>query len=427
MPIFALTDCNNFFVSCERVFNPKLRGKPVIVLSNNDGCAIARSEEAKALGIKMGVPVFEIRDLIRTHDVQVFSSNFALYADMSRRVMTTLSQFAPDIEIYSIDEAFIDLSSHSSSSFGNTDLTEYGRMIRAAVIQQVGIPVSVGIAETKTLAKIANRIAKKSQKANGVLNLTGSPYIEVALERTEVGDVWGIGRKYAKFLKAYGINNALQLRNADDGFIRAKMGIVGIRLVEELRGNACYTLDDSPESKKSIRVSRSFKRAIENPDDLHEAVASFAASAAAKLRKQKSVAGMMSVFIMTNRFDKERFYTNSEAVRLLPPTNNTPEMIRYAHQALENIFRNGMGFKRAGVLLYDLSSDDMVQTGLFDCRDRKKSERLMSAIDSINERIGDGVLKFAAEGIKAKPVWKTVFDRKSPAYTTDWGQLPVVR
>jgi len=234
-PAFAIVDCNNFYVSCERVFNPRLAGKPVVVLSNNDGCVVARSNEAKALGIKMGVPVFQISSLIKTHKVQVFSSNYALYADMSQRIMNTLSRFTPDIEIYSIDEAFLDLS-----QFKQYDLTDYGHKIRSSIKQWTGIPVSIGIAETKTLAKIANKIAKKSVKAEGVLNLTASPYLNRALEITDVGDVWGIGHSYSSFLEKHGIHNALQLRDADDKFIKKKMGITGVRLLQELRGVSCY-------------------------------------------------------------------------------------------------------------------------------------------------------------------------------------------
>ncbi len=270
-PVFGLVDCNNFYVSCERVFNPALEGRPVIVLSNNDGCAVARSNEAKALGIKMGAPAFQLRDLIGKHQIQVFSSNYALYGDMSRRVMRSLSEFTPEIEIYSIDEAFLDLS-----GFRHCDLTDYGHRIRSTVKQWTGIPVSIGIAETKTLAKIANRIAKKSQRAKSVLDLTHSPFQDRALEITDVADVWGIGRRYAHFLKQNGIHTALQLRDADDTFIKHKMGVTGTRLLQELRGVSCYALEQSPPRKKGITVSRSFKHAIQSLDELKEAIATYA-------------------------------------------------------------------------------------------------------------------------------------------------------
>ncbi|TFG89811.1 MAG: Y-family DNA polymerase, partial [Syntrophobacterales bacterium] len=256
-PTFALVDCNNFYVSCERVFNPQLIGKPVVVLSNNDGCVIARSNEAKAIGIRMGAAVFKIQDVIKAHGVHVYSSNYALYGDMSQRVMETLTDFTLDVEIYSIDEAFLDLSGFKRSS-----LTDYGRSIWSTVRTWTGIPVSVGIAETKTLAKIANRIAKKSERAHGVLDLTVSPYRDRALAITDVEDIWGVGRGYATFLRGAGINNALQLRNAPDGPIRKKMGITGLRLLQELRGVSCYPLEQSPPPKKEITVSRSFKHPL---------------------------------------------------------------------------------------------------------------------------------------------------------------------
>ena len=251
---FALVDCNNFYVSCERVFNPGLMGKPVVVLSNNDGCVIARSNEAKALGIPMGAPVFKMQDVIKAHGVHVYSSNYALYGDMSQRVMEALSEFTPDVEIYSIDEAFLDLS-----GFKRGDLADYGRSIWSTVRTWTGVPVSVGIAETKTLAKIANRIAKKSEKAQGVLDLTKSLYRDRALAITQVEDIWGVGRSYATFLRSVGINNALELRNAPDSLIKKKMGIPGLRLLQELRGVSCYPLEQCPHPKKEVTVSRSFK------------------------------------------------------------------------------------------------------------------------------------------------------------------------
>jgi len=301
-PAFAIGDCNNFYVSCERVFNPKLAQKPVVVLSNNDGCVVARSNEAKALGIKMGVPAFKISNLIKTHKIQTFSSNYALYGDMSQRIMNTLAGFTPDIEIYSIDEAFLDLSQCK-----RYNLTDYGHKIRSTIKQWTGIPVSIGIAETKTLAKIANKIAKKSVKAEGVLNLTASHYQNRALEITDVEDVWGIGRSYSRFLKKYGIHNALQLRDADDNFIKKKMGITGVRLLQELRGVSCYALEHSPSPKKGITVPRTFKNSIESLDDLKEAVATYVSIGAEKLRKERSVAGVLMVFLKASCCNQRHF------------------------------------------------------------------------------------------------------------------------
>ena len=415
--IFILVDCNNFYVSCERVFNPQLVGKPVIVLSNNDGCAVARSNEAKSLGIKMGVPVFQIKDIIKNNNVQVYSSNYTLYGDMSQRVMQTLTQFTPEMEIYSIDEAFLDLS-----NFRRIDLTEYGRKIKTTVEKWTGIPVSVGIAGTKTLAKIANRLAKYSKIANGVLDLSSSKYLERALEAVEVGDVWGVGRKYAKLLTANGINNALQLRDADDNFIKKKMGIVGIRLLNELRGVSCYPLEQSPPLKKSVTVSRTFKKGIEFIDELHEAVAAYVSSGADKLRKEKSVAGVLIVYVMTNRF-QENYYYNSTTVNLPVRTNDTSELIRYARDELGKIYKKGYQYKKVGILLNDLGPESLVQASFFDTVDRIRSKKLMNAVDTINSDMGSGAIQYGAVGLSHNQSWKTAFNQRSKSYTTHWDQL----
>ena len=417
-PAFAIVDCNNFYVSCERVFNPRLAGKPVVVLSNNDGCVVARSNEAKTLGIKMGVPVFQISSLIKTHKVQVFSSNYALYADMSQRIMNTLSRFTPDIEIYSIDEAFLDLS-----QFKQYDLTDYGHKIRSTIKQWTGIPVSIGIAETKTLAKIANKIAKKSVKAEGVLNLTASPYLNRALEITDVGDVWGIGHSYSSFLEKHGIHNALQLRDADDKFIKKKMGITGVRLLQELRGVSCYALEQFPSPKKGITVSRTFKNSIESLDDLKEAVAAYVSLGAEKLRKEHSVAGVLMVFLMTNRFRKENYYINIKTIKLPVATIDTSELIHYAHEGLKAVYRKGYLYKKAGVMFKHLYPENQIQADLFNYIDFKRSKKLMQTLDNVNKKMGSDTLKYAATGLTNNQKWKTVFKRRSPSYTTNWNQL----
>ncbi|MBU4185551.1 MAG: Y-family DNA polymerase [Proteobacteria bacterium] len=417
-PVFALVDCNNFYVSCERVFNPKLAGKPVIVLSNNDGCAISRSNEAKSLGIKMGVPAFQIRDLIKANGVQVYSSNYALYGDMSQRVMQTLAGFTPDIEIYSIDEAFLDLS-----RFKRYNLTDYGHRIKSTIKKWVGIPVSVGIAETKTLAKIANRIAKKSIKAEGVLNLTASPYQNKALEITDVRDVWGVGPAYTRFLKEKGIRNALQLRDADDKLIKQRMGIVGTRLIHELRGVPCYCLEHCPLPKKGITVSRSFKHAIETLNELEEAVAAYVTIGAEKLRKEHSVSGVLMVFVMTNRFKRENLYSNLNTLRLPVSTSDTSELIYYAHLGLKEIYRKGYLYKKVGVMFNDLVPENQIQSNLFDVWDRNRSMKLMKALDNINIKMGSSTLKYAAVGLRQNQRWKTMFDSRSQSYTTNWNQL----
>ncbi len=418
--IFALVDCNNFYVSCERVFNPRLKGKPVVVLSNNDGCAVARSNESKALGFRFGIPAFEIRDLIKTHDIQVYSSNYALYGDMSRRVMATLSRFAPDMEIYSIDEAFLDLS-----RFRHHDLAAYGRGIQAAVRQWTGIPVSVGIAATKTLAKIANRVAKCAAETGGVLDLAAVDPTTV-LAQVDVADVWGIGPRYARFLRRNGLCDARQLRDADEQLIRGRMGVVGTRMLQELRGVSCYGLDRNPAAKKGIAVSRSFRQGIETLAELHEAVAAYASRGAEKLRREKQVAGLLSVYLMTNRFAPERFYCNLETVRLPLPTSDTPELIHHAGRALRAIYRKGHRYKKAGVVFDELTSDRRIQVGLFDERDRRRSRRLMQAIDAVNAQMGSGTLRYAAAGLGQRQRWRTAFKMRSPAYTTNWEQLPVV-
>jgi DNA polymerase V len=422
MTVFALVDCNNFYVSCERVFNPRLEGKPVLVLSNNDGCAVARSNEVKKLGIRMGAPVFKQKDLIEKHGIQVFSSNYALYGDMSRRVVTVLSEFCRDLEVYSIDECFLDLSDVPPDR-----LVDFGRMIRETVKKCTGIPVSVGIARTKALAKIAARIAKKSTKAAGVLDLTAERYHDAALEMTEVADVWGVGRRYAKFLMVYGISNARMLRDADREFIRKKMGINGVRLMDELKGRSCYPLDRNPSPQKGVTVSRSFGRPVRDLAELREAVASFASRSAEKLRKNNQTADLVTVVVMTDRFKVESFYYNTCTVRLPVSTNHTPEIIHAALDGLARIHREGSLYKKAGVYLAGLSQASMVQTVMFDTVDRERAGRLMTVLDTVNETMGKETLHYAATGLSPARTWHTVFSRRSPGWTTRWDQLPEVR
>ncbi len=419
--VFALADCNNFYVSCERVFNPKLTGKPVVVLSNNDGCVIARSNEAKAIGIGMGSPLFKIQDVITAHGVHVYSSNYALYGDMSRRVIEVLTQFTPDVEIYSIDEAFLDLA-----GFNRINLTEYGRSIRTKVLQWTGIPVSVGIAETKTLCKIATRIAKKSRKADGVLDLTNSPHQDYALSVTDVEDIWGVGRGYSQFLKSIGINNALQLRDASERIIKKKMGITGLRILNELRGVSCYPLEQSPPPKKEISVSRSFKNTLEDRSDVMEAVAAYASRGAEKLRAAHLEANILAVFLMTNPYNEESRYFNMKTIRLPFSTNDTSELIAYARRGFDEIYQEGYRYKKAGVIFRDLSSESLTQTDLF-VQDRKEhSKEVMDVFDKINRKYGRDSIRYAVTGSTSPPKWKTSFQWRSPSYTTDWNQLPEV-
>lgn len=419
--VFALADCNNFYVSCERVFNPKLTGKPVVALSNNDGCVIARSNEAKALGIAMGSPLFKIRDVIKAHGVHVYSSNYALYGDMSRRVIEVLAQFTPDVEIYSIDEAFLDLT-----GFHRMDLTDYGRSIRSKVMQWTGIPVSVGIAETKTLCKIAARIAKKSRKTDGVLDLTNSPHQDYALSITAVEDIWGVGRGYSQFLRSIGINNALQLRDASDSTIKKKMGITGLRILNELRGVSCYPLEQSPPPKKEITVSRSFKNTLEDRSDVMEAVAAYASRGAEKLRVAHLEANILAVFLMTNPYREEYRYFNMQTIRLPFSTNDTSELIACTRRGFDEIYQEGYRYKKAGVIFRDLTSESLTQTELF-VQDRKgRSREVMDAFDKINRKYGRDSIRYAVTGSTNAPKWKTSFQWRSPSYTTDWNQLPKV-
>jgi DNA polymerase V len=418
-PIFALVDCNNFYASCERVFNPKLEGKPIVVLSNNDGCVVARSNEAKALGIAMGVPEFQIRPLLRAHQVQVFSSNYTLYGDMSQRVMETVEQFSPNLEIYSIDEAFLSLSGFTSRNF-----TEYGRTIRTTVKRWTGLPVSVGIAETKTLAKIANRVAKRTPDTNGVFDLLACPDRDALLGRVAVEDVWGIGRNHTRLLNQHGIMTALQLREVDDPWIRKHLGIVGLRLVTELRGVSCLDLEECPAPKQSLTCSRAFGQLISTLADMEEAVSSYTSRVAEKLRRERLAATVVTVCLTTNEFKEGPQYSNALVLKLPVATDSTSDLVRSALQGIRTIYRDSYLYKKAGVILTGLVPASQTQADLFDSQDRVKSKRLMSALDAINNRWGADTLHYASSGIRK--VWKTQFQHRSPAYTTDWTALPIV-
>jgi DNA polymerase V len=418
-PVFALVDCNNFYASCERVFNPRLERKPIVVLSNNDGCVVARSNEAKALGIGMGVPEFQIRPLLRAHRVHVFSSNYTLYGDMSQRVMETLEQFCPDLEVYSIDEAFLSLL-----GFQRRDSTDYGQQIRRTVKQWTGIPVSVGIAETKTLAKLANRVAKRTPDTGGVFNLLTCTDRDALLGRIAVEDVWGIGPNHARSLKEHGITTALQLRGVDDQWIRKRMGIVGLRLVMELRGVSCLDLEQCPAPKQSLTCSRAFGTLISTLAEMEEAVSVYTSRVAEKLRRERLAATVLTVCLTTNEFKDGPQYSNALTLRLPIVTDSTADLIRCVLQGIRAIYRDGYRYKKAGVMLTGLVPASQTQADLFDDQDRGKSKRLMSALDAVNDRWGAGTLHYASSGITK--AWKTQFHRRSPAYTTDWSALPVV-
>ncbi len=420
-PIFALVDCNNFYVSCERVFQPILCGKPVVVLSNNDGCIIARSEEAKTLGIPMGLPFFQMRERFPNPSIQVYSSNYALYGDMSARVMTILKQFSPQVEVYSIDEAFLDIC-----GCGDGDLKSYGHRICHTVNQWTGIPISIGIGATKTLAKLATRLAKRSDAAQGVFDLTVSQHQDDVLKSTPVKDIWGVGRSYSRLLQTNGIGTALALRDTDDRWIRKHMGVVGVRIIWELRGISCLPLERRTPPKKSLMVSRSFGSPITSLDEMREAVATYATRAAEKLRRHRLAAGKLSVFLMTNRFKSdEPQYSNDIKITLPVASSDTAELIAYALVGIKHIYEAGYRYKKAGVLLTGLVPAHQIQMHLFDSRDREQAQKLMTMVDHINTQMGTGAIQYAVAGFQ--PRWQMRRARMSKRYTTRWDELAVVR
>jgi len=402
------------------VFQPTLSGKPVVVLSNNDGCVIARSDEAKALGIPMGLPAFKLAALITEQPIEVFSSNYTLYGDLSARVMTTLTQWTPNVEVYSIDEAFLKLTVLPPDA-----LQEYGQMIRATIQQWTGIPVSIGLGSTKTLAKLANRLAKRSVEAQGVVALITPVEIEATLARTPIEHLWGIGPGYTRRLKAHDILTALQLREVNDRWVRQQLGIVGLRIVWELRGISCLPLTLCPPPKQSLMVSRSFGRPITTLIEMREAVATYMTRAAEKLRGAHLAAGVVTVFLETNRFADEPQYAKSVTITLPVATQDTAELMRDALQGIEQLFREGYRYQKAGVILTALVPTHQVQTHLFDHKDRDRSRQLMAAIDAINTQWGTGTVRYAAVGLR--PRWIMRCARRSPRYTTRWEELVVVR
>lgn len=419
-PVFALVDCNNFYVSCERVFSPRLRERPVVVLSNNDGCIIARSGEAKKLGIKMGMPCFQARPLIEKHGVVALSSNYALYGDMSRRVMNILLRFSPEMEVYSIDEAFLNVSGLNWSK-----RRSLARELMDTVYRWTGIPVSIGMAETKTLAKLAVHFAKGSKKAAGIVDLVTSSYLEPALEMTSVRDVWGVGGVTATRLEKWGIGTARQLRDADGQWLRQKLGVNGRRLALELQGIACYGIEEEPLIPKSVRCFRSFREPVADIAAMKEAIASYISRAAFKIRNHGLSAAALTVFLRTSRFGSGDHYYNAATIELPVSSQSTRELLGYALKAVDGIFRPGYRYKKAGVLLHGLLPVSQVQPSMIDTIDRRREECLMSAVDGINNRLGNGIIRFAAEGLKQP--WRLKADNLTPAYTTRWSDIPVVK
>jgi DNA polymerase V len=411
--MYALIDCNNFYCSCERVFDPKLKHRPVVVLSNNDGCVISRSEEAKALGIAMATPAFMIDPLLKKNNVAVFSSNYTLYGDMSDRVMKTITAFVPGMEIYSIDEAFLDLHNQPY-----TNLLSLGVKIRKTVQQNTGIPVTIGIASTKTLAKMANRYAKKRHKQTGVFWAANKNLTEEMLASTEVGDIWGIGHQYALLLNRNGFKTAADLVNVSDDWIREKMSVVGLRLVNELRGIPVIQWEFETPAKKNICTSRSFGKLLTDKCEIKEALVNYASACALKLRQQKSCCEIVNVFLHTNPHKtEEKQYQRSINVELERASNNTAEIIKYVLKGFDVIFQKGYRFMKAGVMVMNLVPEDQVQTSMFDENDREKNKLIMQTMDSVNGSLGKEVVRMAVQGFDKR--YKLRADHLSPRYTTN--------
>ena len=421
---FALVDVNNFYVSCERVFNPNLENTPLVVLSNNDGCAVARSNEVKALGVKMGTPWFKMKDLARQHGILAFSSNYTLYGDMSNRVATILGDFSPDIEVYSIDESFLRVETVAHLYGGAVAM---GQQMRERIRLWTGLPVCVGIAPTKTLAKFANHLAKKNSVFEGVCDLHSMTRPErlAWMYGIEVGEVWGVGRRIAKRLETMGIGTVLDLRNASPKEIRAQFGVVMERTCNELRGISCLELEDVVPPKQQIMSSRSFGTPVESIGELREAVATYLARAAEKLRCQGSVSAAVYVFVQTNRFKMdEPQYSCGVTVPLVDATDDTIMLTRAAFQGLAAIYRQGFRYKKAGVMLTLLSEKAYRQETLFDNpTSRAKSTQLMAVMDAINREFGQDTLRSGASGVAQR--WATRSGNRSPRYTTRWDELPV--
>lgn len=427
MTVFALVDANNFYASCEKLFDPRLAGKPVVVLSNNDGCVVARSAEAKALGVPMGAPWYKLRDLARREGIVACSSNYALYADMSNRVVEVLGQFCPRLEVYSIDESFLDLT-----GFAHQDpegVTGYGRQTRRRIRDWLGLYVCVGIGPTKTLAKLANHCAKKGLAgADGVCDFSDSDQRELTtlFQRIAVGEVWGVGRKIAARLEDMGIKTVRDLRDADPDTIRARFSVVLERTVRELRGVSCLSLDEMAPAKQQIMSSRSFGQYVYELPELREAVASYMGKAAEKLRAQNSVAGAVQVHVRTNPFKpKEPQYQRTVTIPLPNPTSDTRELTGWALRLLDDMYKPGFAYQKAGVMLCELQPKSVVQGCLFSASAAvEQSEAVMRAMDAINARWGTGTLRSSAEGVSKD--WQMRRGNLSPAYTTSWDGVPSV-
>lgn len=417
--MYAIVDINNFYASCERIFDPKLRDKPIVVLSNNDGCIIARSNEAKKLGIKMGQVFFEKENWLKEQGVAVLSSNYPLYADMSNRMVQVLREIVDKVIIYSIDEVFIDLNGYEK------DLKKTAFEIKDKLLKYLGLPVSVGIAPSKTLAKVANFYAKRYSKFNNVLVLDKEQKIKDALKLIDVGEVWGIGRRFKKFLKANGIKSASDLRNANEQFIKKHMTVTGLRTVKELKGISCINVESIKEDRKNMAHTRTFKHPIKTKDELKAVISTFTVRLTEKLRFQKSAANMIGIFVETSRFDNKKYrYYNSKTVNLPVPSNDTFELIKYALSLLDTVFVNGYKYKRAGVIFFGLQDAKHLQYSLFDRVNRFKNNKIFKTVDFLNASYGRDAVKYAVQGDDTKI---SVQERLSPQYTTSWKQIIAVK
>ena len=415
--MFALIDCNNFYASCERVFNPKLIGKPVAILSNNDGCVISRSNEAKALGIPMGAPAFKYDSVFKKHNVHVFSSNFPLYGDMSSRVMSILSSYTPNIEIYSIDEAFLEFK-----GFDNYDLENYGKEIRKKVLKWTGIPVSIGIAPTKALAKVANRIAKKFEnKTNGVYVLDSKEKREKALKWLKIGDVWGIGLKHTDRLESYNVNRAYDFIKLPDKWVRSKMSVVGLRLKKELEGESVLSLEEHRSPKKAIATTRSFEKNLTKFEDLKERVSTFSILCSEKLRVQKSSCNSIYIFVKSNKHQKNKLQYRNGIVMTLPfASNSSISISKYAVEGLKRIYKQDIEYKKAGVIVMGLIPTDSNQLNLFE-KENPRYQALMKTLDFVNKKEGSNKIKLASQDLKR--IWKMKQTKLTKRYTTELNDI----
>lgn len=421
MAWFGLLDCNNFYCSCERIFAPTLQDQPIVVLSNNDGCIISRSQEVKALGVPMGAPAFKIREFIKQHAVQVFSSNYTLYGDISARVMNTLDELCPLVEVYSIDEAFLDLS-----IFPLPELEPFARKVRATVRQWTKIPTCVGIAQTKTLAKVANKIAKKNPAHDGVFVIADDAARIAALTSFEIGDVWGIGRQYQELLLKQGVKSALDFTKLSDQWVKSQMTVTGYRLLLELRGHSCVPMLEPRAISKNICNSRSFGKPQTDYEAIAAAVSTFAHNCGQKLREQTACASVVNVFIHTNKHRTDQpQYASSQSINLPTASNSSTELIKAALHVLRRIFKPGFIYAKAGVTVTGIIPADQVTPDLFDTDDRTRQAEVCQLIDDLNRRYGRNTIVFAAQ--KTAHQWQTKAEMKSPCYTTDWRELPKIQ